>query len=497
MRYSLAIKKIGGPHKIIRFSSFQYLSSASTQTKGTFVIYCQYCVCPNWRDPRNKERKTFMSRDSTKELAKALNEGEMQYISRFNLQKKMRFPTVFSLLIIISVVTYKAFKSEVASTSFIMGQLVDKHRRAGSSLSKASASGNRATPPSETRMKFNTVKKMRSEAVSGVLNGTNHYMSWRSQMSGWLDERNEELTPPNTPGAFVHVGKTAGSTISSLLTNGCHSWSRKPCRQVLNESYISKLTTYYHTPDYRKLNDRDYHFYVFTLRDPLSRFLSAFTYMHPANGKPKAGAPHYKRQLKFFYPCFPTVESFASAIGDGLDVLDYVEPIWNATIFPKKSDFCANLARASMASQVPEAEHIYLNTNKFVRYCKSYDKASILVLRTEFLWQDWVSANELLGQPKPIAIFSERVLRNVTKDTGQNPIVNKEVSTIGRKRLCHALRQEYATYFEVLRRAVNLNNTERRQSFAVYEKNCPWLNFSLRDILPPVDYFHFADHEQQ
>ena len=39
---------------------------------------------------------------------------------------------------------------------------------------------------------------------------------------------------------FVHIGKTGGSTISKLLRNGCTSFVAGPCRNITNESLVSK-----------------------------------------------------------------------------------------------------------------------------------------------------------------------------------------------------------------------------------------------------------------
>ena len=48
-------------------------------------------------------------------------------------------------------------------------------------------------------------------------------------------------------GAFIHMGKTGGSSLSLLLRNGCHSFMPKPCRTVPLETKVSKLVgTYYH-----------------------------------------------------------------------------------------------------------------------------------------------------------------------------------------------------------------------------------------------------------
>jgi len=48
-------------------------------------------------------------------------------------------------------------------------------------------------------------------------------------------------------GAFVHIGKTGGSSLSVLLRNGCHSWMPHPCRNVTRETRASELIeSYYH-----------------------------------------------------------------------------------------------------------------------------------------------------------------------------------------------------------------------------------------------------------
>lgn len=47
---------------------------------------------------------------------------------------------------------------------------------------------------------------------------------------------------------FIHLGKTGGSTLSVQLVNGCHSYVKKPCHHVENETAVSKLVSnYYHS----------------------------------------------------------------------------------------------------------------------------------------------------------------------------------------------------------------------------------------------------------
>jgi hypothetical protein len=127
--------------------------------------------------------------------------------------------------------------------------------------------------------------------------------------------------PPKTAGAIIHVGKTGGSTLSSVLRNGCHSFVKKPCSTIPNETLVSRVTTYYHTPDWKLLANRTHDFYVWTVRDPFSRTLSAFRYGHPFN----VGVLRrdYK-QIFYNFPmhklspiysrCFPSLDKFGQAL---------------------------------------------------------------------------------------------------------------------------------------------------------------------------------------
>jgi hypothetical protein len=44
-----------------------------------------------------------------------------------------------------------------------------------------------------------------------------------------LINESRPVPPQMTLGAFVHVGKTGGSTLSTLLRNGCNEGAPKPC----------------------------------------------------------------------------------------------------------------------------------------------------------------------------------------------------------------------------------------------------------------------------
>ena len=49
---------------------------------------------------------------------------------------------------------------------------------------------------------------------------------------------------------FIHIGKTAGSTTSNLLRNGCHSLTKSCRKNIPNESTVSKLVKHYYHVSY-------------------------------------------------------------------------------------------------------------------------------------------------------------------------------------------------------------------------------------------------------
>jgi hypothetical protein len=124
---------------------------------------------------------------------------------------------------------------------------------------------------------------------------------WKTYIPGWLADA-DTIKPPMTQVDFIHLGKTGGSSLTRMLRYGCHSWVAKPCRGRIpkNESYISQLTTYYHTPDFYILNKIAFFFYIISLRDPLDRTLSAFTFLHPANQRLRGERRIYKASQDAF-----------------------------------------------------------------------------------------------------------------------------------------------------------------------------------------------------
>ena len=320
------------------------------------------------------------------------------------------------------------------------------------------------------------------ERRGGGNSSPSRFYLWQDNITSLLNA--SYLRPPHTPGAFIHIGKTGGSTLCSIMQNACHSWIPKPCRgkDIRGiHSHISKLTTYFHVPDFTKLEAHQrYHFYVVSTRDPFSRTLSAFTFMHPKN-REVVREPRDKGFNKFF-DCFDSLESFALALGEKSIGLNDNHTIPIDYPFPPhvtNTSNCEQLARASMDNRVTSAQHFYWDTKGIFKYLPpkfySTNTTAILVVRNEAMWDDWTTANQFLGQTQ-VSTFPLTNSRNYSHLVLP---VTKKVSDTGRTRLCWSLIPEYKVYLVLLSRADNLTPKQVQESLAIAQKNCPMLELSL------------------
>jgi hypothetical protein len=338
-------------------------------------------------------------------------------------------------------------------------QLVSKSERRNQPLRKDNADIGTLIPRSRTNV-TTRAKSINLIRNSGTTVGKHH---WKVDV---------DYDVPETPGAYIHIGKTGGSTISSQLRNGCHSWLKKPCGAIPdNESHVSLLTTYYHTPDFDKLSNRSHDFYVIGLRDPFDRLLSTYAYQHPRNIRRRNDAAIVKgiRYFVAMYSCFPTLERFAELVGTEPTLYEYP----NASEMNRTN--CTNLAKAVINQRVRFSDHFYWSMKRIHGLLGSQmNSSTIFAVRNENLWGDWVSTNEYIGQNN----VSTPNIR-VRDHRNMKLPVPKKVSIAGRRNLCIALKPDYDAYLDFLRLAKNLDETERASSLKVANRNCPWLKLSI------------------
>ena len=282
-------------------------------------------------------------------------------------------------------------------------------------------------------------------------------------------------------GAMVHMGKTAGSAISLLLRNGCHSFQPHPCRNVTDESIASKLIhSYYHVPDFGLLRYSHHDFYLLTVRDPYDRFMSAFTYEHISNVRARNESIDevLLPRTEGAYQCFKTVQDFVQhLVGNDGNTRDFYYPHRSNAVFP---DPCQDFTRAAFHGRVRIMHHLFFNYEKIQSLLPSGLPLKLYVTRQEFLWKDWRSINERLGQTSPIVIPSgvnQTMIRNVT---GRIELpVKRELNNKSKEKLCLALRDEYRIYHQFIEKAENLQPRDVEETIRRSVQQCPNLKSTL------------------
>mmetsp|Transcript_7838 Transcript_7838/g.18884 ORF Transcript_7838/g.18884 Transcript_7838/m.18884 type:complete len:376 (+) Transcript_7838:82-1209(+) len=273
---------------------------------------------------------------------------------------------------------------------------------------------------------------------------------------------------------FVHIGKTGGSTISTLLRNGCTSFVEGSCkRNITHETVVSKYVEhYYHVPDFWRLPETKHESFIISIRDPFDRSVSSLLYHHPRNAEVYQ-LRQTKKQLHYgplAFACFPTLEDFAQLMEGSSTNCNY--PYHQRDVV---ADDCTGLACAVLHGKVRLFSHLFFNYRNIL-YTKlpTEPPRKIYVLRQEDLWDDWREVNKLFGQTEEVVIphdFSN--LRNIS---GITLPVTRDISVDGRQKLCLALTTEFEAYFKLLILAINMNNVEFEKSLKIADANCPNLN---------------------
>jgi hypothetical protein len=283
------------------------------------------------------------------------------------------------------------------------------------------------------------------------------------------------LPRPRRGGAFLHVGKTGGSTLSLLLRNGCHSFV-PVCRRsnITDESMASKLIkSYFHIPDFFRgtLRTTRFDFYLVTIRDPLDRTISAFVFDHIKNRQSRnetvARTKKMRQKYAEAWKCFPSLESFVNYIDD----LNFTYPYRPAIV---NTDSCQDLAKAALAGRVNIFSHFCWNLRRIKAEIPNHQ--TIYVNRQEHLWNDWREINRILGQVEPVIVPNTNTRNSTVLKLQDKLPVAKELSQNGTRILCRALQSEYEAYIWFLKQARNLNETDVADSIKRARQQCPNLN---------------------
>jgi hypothetical protein len=250
--------------------------------------------------------------------------------------------------------------------------------------------------------------------------------------------------PDNKRVCFVHVGKTAGSSMGCLLGFTLYCDGRGNITTV--SGLLPRYTTNLNHDSFNDCPD-DTAYYLFAVRHPLERIQSWFVY----DRKNMVHLKNNHNQAKLFVDCpFRTLNDLAElGLADG----------GNTT------ETCRRRAKKGIQGLERFGFHAYFN---YAHYYRSVPRgAKILATRTKHLVEDWNTAEVLLGgQPNSLENMHHQ-------NAGDKRAPDHYLSDKARSLLCRALCHEILIYKVLLVKALNLNRSQVETSLAELKSSCP------------------------
>jgi len=131
-----------------------------------------------------------------------------------------------------------------------------------------------------------------------------------------------ESVPAGKKACFVHVGKTAGSTVGCSLGFNLHCDSK-----VQAPGLFPRYTTNMFHAQMYDCDDETTTYFIFIVRHPLDRWISAFNYDNPSKDwegfRMRFGGKHFNLRSKLYAECpFNTVNDIGEALSPESNVTD-------------------------------------------------------------------------------------------------------------------------------------------------------------------------------
>ena len=316
-----------------------------------------------------------------------------------------------------------------------------------------------------------------------------------------------QLNWRKSPGMiFIHVGKAGGMTVTRSTRIGCMGsqprfkpWTLQQIQLCMQRNFPTELVLPYRVTkfmhmfsfNHTELQDPDYSF-LYVLRNPVDRYISAYKYGHPSNcntTKTKGQGnefrcPNQKLMERNtpnfpvvrFYRCFPTLEDLAQygvSLPPASTDDDNDHSTSNATIkLTGKTRKCTPLAR-QCATGIRhkgtcggEPHKSMYNYQFYANHTvDQYPDKHVLAIRTEHEWDDLVNLDQQLGGTGKFKKAGLHVSH------GSETYQAAQLSEQGYHKLCCVLLNEMDIYRSLLLRAVNLNETAKRETLqSLYEK---------------------------
>jgi len=275
-----------------------------------------------------------------------------------------------------------------------------------------------------------------------------------SRLPRWAtkSEQFTKIEDSITPGeriCYVHVGKAGGSSVGCSLGFQLHCTNTS---QPMEGLLPQRTTRMFHADTYDCHDDSG--FFLFVVRDPVKRIQSDFLYERPfSEVQLKNQFPEYYERRKHFYmDCkWRTMEEFVKY---GLK--------------KPKSDTCKARAYNALWGTKHYPCHFYFNYQFHLEGLPQ--NAKILVIRNEHLINDWNGVEEFIGGKKDI-IPPNQTLAVMNKS--QKDESDKYLSDESKQIVCRELCNEIVNYKKILKRALNLNKDDLRETLEELRQQCP------------------------
>ena len=314
---------------------------------------------------------------------------------------------------------------------------------------------------------------------------------------------------------FVHLGKTAGSSITCMLDPSIYhsghgnsqcddprsikeETARSPAskNRLANEVENVKSTISQRVVRRVHLEPapvEDYSGFLITVRNPLDRIISWFYYNHPMY--PPVKLPRHRRGCDDFaiFQCWNDIQSLSE---DGLlnptntifgssdtnDSQKCKELAWDSITGKRHcwhNYFNYNFTYGKLVQTVEYEQRIYPRIgNRTDANVTAKQPKIIFALRTEHLEQDWARTDLMLGGD---GSSEEKVPHKNEWNTENGMTPNKTLSYVGRSNLCKALCEEIQIYKMLLHLAVNIDPVSEKQSLNELLHSCPNESRQIKD----------------
>jgi hypothetical protein len=286
-----------------------------------------------------------------------------------------------------------------------------------------------------------------------------------------LPESMTSSDPNHKEICFVHVGKSAGSTLScyfGFLYPRCEPHVDQETHMLvpkieMDPGELSKSVTHMIHAEHNDCTHQEFDYYLYVVRDPLTRLQSWFTYEYPRNIHTAEKRSSWEATKIFFIDC---VFDSLNQIGE----IGLAGPEENGG---KNLTTCQRRARYAVTGREKYSFHNSYNYGYYQYQVEHYHNNTTnrtLVIRSEHLESDWHSIElDILNGDLFLNVSSTFLHTNTSPKRPQDRVL----SDVARQRICRYLCYEIQIYKKLLRSARNLKTADVELSMQELRGKCP------------------------